>query len=387
MKKRMAFILTLTFVVITLFSGCNAKTQPSSLSIVYTKRACSNATIPHDEICEAIEEICDNTGEVFIYSCDGSPRLINGYKVSKSYSKTSKGKTINGQIANEMFATLEGECVATTPEANILKAVHMVADSVKACNYNQNTLVIVDSMLTTADALDFTTYDLFNVDVESIIEQLKSNASLPDLSNVDVVVYNLGDVSLPQKEMTYSTKDKLEAIWKAIFEASNAKSVKFYTKPTVKATTNDVSLPSVGVVDIPEDVYVFEDVVLDDGQLGFVPDTAEFVDSDQAVEVLKSYVEPINKSQGVLLLGSTACVGENHNTERDLVLSQARADKVKDTLISLGVNSTKIESIGLGFDHPLRNPSDEQKNRSVTITDKQSDKAKLVTDYMKEGVK
>lgn len=87
-----------------------------------------------------------------------------------------------------------------------------------------------------------------------------------------------------------------------------------------------------------------------------------------AVEVIKEHAERIKSSaQTVTIEGHADERGtDTYNQE----LGKRRADAVKDILISMGVNSNKIETVSYGEKNPLAFGSNEmswQKNRRVEL--------------------
>lgn len=96
----------------------------------------------------------------------------------------------------------------------------------------------------------------------------------------------------------------------------------------------------------------------------FKPDSCEYVDEAAAQAVLSEYIESINHYFEIYPDGKIYLVGCIAKTARwsltETGLSQKRADAVRQSLIDLGIDESKIVSIGIGINDPWR--SDEWSN-------------------------
>ena len=153
-------------------------------------------------------------------------------------------------------------------------------------------------------------------------------------------------------------------------------------------------LPSVSVVNIETEPPVCLDseeieesfetpVMLDEQQIGFKGDSAEYSNPDKASDTIRPIAESLsnNPTLNVLLVGTTA---GDQNGSNSIDLSQKRADAVKETLVQFGVDSSRITTKGLGSDNPwhIKNVGYEgsmaEQNRSVVILDAASEQAQLI---------
>ena len=96
----------------------------------------------------------------------------------------------------------------------------------------------------------------------------------------------------------------------------------------------------------------------------FKPNMAEYVDNDIAISVLTSYLDSFDRyfekypDGKIYLVGGVArTAGWTLSDPVDIELSQQRADAVRNSLITLGVNADRLVSIGIGSNDPWR--SDE----------------------------
>ena len=83
---------------------------------------------------------------------------------------------------------------------------------------------------------------------------------------------------------------------------------------------------------------------------------------------IKAWANVLNSSQFagkvVRIEGHTNAVGA---ADYNLELSQRRAEAVKQLLISSGVDASRIEAVGLGFNKPRSNDPRADENRRVEI--------------------
>ena len=95
--------------------------------------------------------------------------------------------------------------------------------------------------------------------------------------------------------------------------------------------------------------------------ISFKPDSCEYVDENAAITVLDTYVDSFEAyferypDGKIYLVGGIAKTASWHLNDTEL--SQQRAEKVKESFVSLGVDTDKLVAIGLGVSDPWR--SDE----------------------------
>ena len=112
-----------------------------------------------------------------------------------------------------------------------------------------------------------------------------------------------------------------------------------------------------------------------------------YLHPDKAVEIIRPIAEYLIQHESVklLLIGSTA--GDVTN-EFTLNLSQERADAVKDTLIELGVDASRIITVGMGSSDPWHIPNvgykgaEASANRKVVLLDTRSATAQSILEQM-----
>lgn len=280
---------------------------------------------------------------------------------------------INSTIENERWDTVQSdvndfaksifETSADDEEVDTLEAFHTamnVFDSVKG-NVEKR-IIIFDSGLSTAGALDFANdpyynkligkdSDLTNEEIQSILDELIKSKEIPDLSDVMIQWYGIGIVGDKQPELSKLNISNLKAIWNAILKNAGVRSVEFIDVTKTKPTQPDKDLPNVSVVDLDEAI-----IRLDPEMLGFKPGTDEFMEGteENRFKILSRFSQFGNNNK-LLIVGTTSTGGGNGD---GLQLSADRADAVKTELIAIGVPKENIDTMGLGPKSHKYNPDE-----------------------------
>lgn len=109
-------------------------------------------------------------------------------------------------------------------------------------------------------------------------------------------------------------------------------------------------------------------IILAFGKIEFVTGTVNLVPgAAQGIDMLAAYLNKY-KNKTVTLSGHTDSSG---SAERNLELSQQRADYIRDVLISKGISPDRITAIGYGQTQPIASNSTSagrQKNRRIDIS-------------------
>lgn len=87
-------------------------------------------------------------------------------------------------------------------------------------------------------------------------------------------------------------------------------------------------------------------IAIEEDEVGFNPDSAEFVNPTKANSTLKSLATTLCKTdQTIYVIGSTATFG---STDSSKILSEKRAAAVVQTLVDNGVSEESLVAIGIG---------------------------------------
>ena len=120
-------------------------------------------------------------------------------------------------------------------------------------------------------------------------------------------------------------------------------------------------------------------LTLDTSTLAFVPDSDAFLDEQQANQTLNNAASQLLSNGGAYIIAGSVAATENGSSESSMRLSVARAQTVREELISRGVPEDSITAvIGLSTcTTPLRS-TNEADNRAVYIVDASTDLAKTL---------
>ncbi len=199
-----------------------------------------------------------------------------------------------------------------------------------------------------------TTQDLVDADANSIVDQLKSLNAIADFSNITVHFYGLGQSS-GEQTIPASVQSKLQTLYAAVVEATGG--VACIENDVLAPLGCDDELPEVGIVDFEEDALSIPhlargesaQVTLDETKLAFLGDSAEFADHNQAMSTLSALAEAITENGYATRIEGFTATSPEWDRDDLIELSQARADAVRDALVSLGVSPASIEKVeGLG---------------------------------------
>lgn len=342
---------------------CPAPAHPA-VAIAVGARANSPAPALPTEIRRLIVDTMMGCGKITVIRVDGRPSIA-GEAVFSTGAKTEQNFDIDTTAFLERVSGLITGATAQAPEANVLGALGLAAGAAGP----EGTVVLIDSGVQTTDPIDFRDNDLPAKKPDAITDALQREGLLPDLGERSVILASLGYTAAPQDALDEHNRAFVVELWREIVVASGADDPIMLPAPnTDGAATND---PPVGVVDFPAGTLNLAcnavSVLPDNGEVGFIPDQAEFRDAAAARGVLRRFAEFLNTNADAIVEveGFVAHYGDG-------ALSQRRADRVRQELIALGVgNSITVEGMGWGpYPNPTAPPDPryDDLNRRVTIS-------------------
>lgn len=281
--------------------------------------------------------------EVSLVVADGDPFVVPDERLS-GLSRDDSGSTERREILEDAMVA----AAAATPETDLLTALGVAARQVEDAP-GRHTVLVIDSGLSTAGALDFRRTAMLDVAPADLVASLAAKGALPDLSDVHVVFQGLGDTAAPQPVLGAVVREHVIDLWTAIALGAGALDVNVERTPLTGEPPS--GRPPVGVVGSGSGVSCAEDtVVLTGGDVAFEADRAVFQDAVAASEILRPIAESL-RAAGVTatLIGTTARVGDADGQRR---LSQERAQAVADLLSDLGVPAPRLTVTGLGSEFP-----------------------------------
>lgn len=377
-KSCSALILLLVMLLIV---ACNNE-QVDATVIILGHHANAN-TFHHESYKEAeeyIEKSADG-GYIAIISSEGTPRVLRQYY---NFEANISNRNIRREQKNENrdrvvnFIRSDTSSYATTPENDLLKAIQLANTELNIIErraerdkkrIKEKTIVVMDAGIVTTGVLDFTKHniDIFDFGVSNsvinefaseIAENLSNSRELPDFKNVNIVFIGLGDVALPQKELSSNIKNGLKLIWTAILSRAGAGNV--VVSPYT--TTHKVHKANFPVKPIE---FLGEGWQIDNKQVKFDFGRCNYRSPKEAEENLKSFadivIRYINRKPDVKIyvVGSES---KDQDREYTIALSGCRAKTVMETLVAIGVPRYNVEAFGLAVYLPGR---DEDRPNNV----------------------
>jgi outer membrane protein OmpA-like peptidoglycan-associated protein len=337
---------------------------PAPLAVAVGRRANSPTPELPIDVRKRVKTSMEGCGKITVVRVDGRPSIADTLTFSTGAKTKQTFEIDQAKFLKRVDAALTGT-TAQAPEANVLAALSTAAGAAAP----GGTVVLIDSGVQTTDPIDFRKSELPKKKPKAIAEALKRENLLPGLADQSIIMAGLGYTAPPQPALDDRNRAFVVELWREIVIAAGAKDPVVLPDPnTAKAP---VTSPSVGVVAFPAGPIILEcnalSVLPDNGEVGFVPDQAEFKNPSAARAVLAKFAEFLttNPSARVEIQGFVAHYGNGD-------LSQRRADRVKKELLSLGVrNQLTAKGMGWGpYPHPTAppDPQYDQHNRQVTIS-------------------
>lgn len=400
MKKIIA--LMLAFTISLCFVGCGANdsedsdiTGPSNIAVgIQSTRNCASIAIDSALEAELEDALLENGSQVQIYEIDGDSYRINQDEIKSDYksglSKNNR-QTQCDNIINRINKIISSDAVPVTPEVDILGGLTTLTNAVNSMSYsnsNAKQILLVSNMLSTSGVINFAESSIY-IDLEDYANFVSKE--MPDMAGISVTFF-IADADDDQQEIPNSDKERLKSFYQAIINGAGG-SVKFAEQTSSNGEVDKSSWPAVTAVDIRNSTYSGEvlDVTLEESVL-FKSDSTEWINEQAAEDTLSSLVDAINDADDkIVVAGSTATTSSSE--EQHIEFSLQRANKVKDMLIDLGADSSKLIAIGIGKSYEryrvpdsgqYANETNHSKNRCVFITSASSDKGKYFLDVAKK---
>lgn len=388
--KKLAFVCTFVAFLTVALSGCGTAVDqeavhPTTATAVIMLNGYNMPVVPDPENFVDAPQDGDAT---FIVVPDSTPSVT-----TLTWSTVANNPTYAASEGRQWKAELSDELSAVRPDSegcDLLSAIHLAGNQLQSSNTQAQKLVILCSGVNTS-TLDFANPAFWTADIDQMISQLQELDYIqPDLlQNVEVTwVYMTSSDGVHQASFTPAMQTRLYAFWDAYMQASGANTVNFRKDaltgsapdnvPPIEAVAVDaitVNLPDVPASPTEEGPAL----TLDTSTLAFVPDSDAFLDKQQANQTLDNAASQLLSNGGAYIIAGSVAATENGSSESSMRLSIARAQVVRDELISRGLSEDSITAvIGLSTcTTPLRS-TNEADNRAVYIVDASTDLAKTL---------
>jgi outer membrane protein OmpA-like peptidoglycan-associated protein len=315
---------------------------------------------------------------------DGAPEIKKSALIEKRDNQND-GEILASQNTNQLTSVYS--CAVQdpelqysggytiTPETDFLQGLTVAARAfdVKASG-SQKIVIVVGNGIQSVGQINFTEEGIPTLDaIPGIIEALKNGGVLPDLQGARVDWVGLGQTDgVAQEKLNQQSQDSLVAFWEALIVASNGR-VGTFQLEVASGTPREGSIPVTQITALP-DACINMTLTTESG-FNFKPDTAIFIDRNQAVQAAENIAEELASKPDctgrITVTGYTSSgVSEDeYKPEDDLVLSKQRADAFAELLVQAGV-TVEIVSEGGGKGPNNDWNADGSYNEDVGITNR-----------------
>lgn len=208
--------------------------------------------------------------------------------------------------------------------------------------------------------------DLYDTEFSAIRETMPMFAGMSDSDIADMTVdaaladWNSNKKTL--KEEAPTVFYDMCMVWQSIGEVVNTtlgdglfdtKYMDTLTDTYQMLTANNVNPPSVTVTeDNKQRILDTEALLSKKTTVNFVPQTSKFMDNAEAAKALNEFVE-IAKTLDGAIIQLEGNVASSHTTDAEYLLSEQRAETVKQYLVTQGIDARRILTVGNGGDKPV----------------------------------
>ncbi|MDH2444384.1 OmpA family protein [Amnibacterium sp. CER49] len=315
---------------------------------------------------------------VGLVTVEGAPRVLQP-ALPMSLTETTSQERVDADRRNvDAVDALVRAARPTTAGADLLASLVTAAKAARSAPDPVDRVVVLDNGLSDHGALDFTKPGMTDAAPGDVVAALLKRQVLTPSTFHGLTVEFVGlgtTIAAPQKRLPASQVAALTAVYTAVVRAGGGTAE---VTPLVRSGRAAATDLPVTAVDTGQDrVALGGTSALGDGSsVGFEAGTATFRDPAAArrlLQPLARWLAP-GSTHRASVVGTTSSEG-TASQQDDLALSQARAQAVKDLLVTLGADPATIEATGKGYiaDPPDRvngvlDPAKAAQNRVVRIT-------------------
>lgn len=315
---------------------------------------------------EDVEEFlsCVNTtlgGSASLVITDGNPQVIGPVRFDEEKANSVQQEKTDKKKSAEVAEMLKS-AAASTPETDLISALSLAARLAASGTAEDKQIVIRHSGVNTADSLPMQELDLVSSDITDLIDQLDAEALIPDLQEMKIHFFGLGDVAGSQQALSKKQVKWLQSFWQSFFERSGAEVTFHADIVSGNALTNGHSVTPV----TPAEGVNF--VKFSSKKVEFKPDSDDFLDEETARSAIAEVAAQMKEgSAHYIIAGSTAKV-DNPTQDGPARLSLLRAQAVRQVLVDAGVDAERLTCVGLGNEvTSVRDMQEEANNRAVYL--------------------
>lgn len=400
------FLTALTLSIVFCLTGCEGGEENEPVNIAFVVGIADNET----KLNEGISELSNlpaspSTNYAFI-SIEGEPRTIGEAGTIPNFSAQGYTNTMMERVRAGIMADLTERLNSYKPKSSEIDMAASTELSVRTLNAHavegrKNILVYYCSGKSTTGLINMLETPVYQMDVQSSAKAVAEKMNL-DMSNIDEVIwYCCGDFGDTQTKLSSVEKTQLQDFYKELFIALGVKAKKItfkdnlpnsesYSFPDTPVSCMPVEGTESGLVDLDPEMFKDADskalespIVIPETQVSYKGDSAEFLDADAAKNAIQPVADFLLESPEVSVLIYGTCAGDVDSSET-LTLGKARAESVKQVLVSAGVDEKRITAVTVKVtDDPyhqfnLGTGSEAAVNRKTVMIDMSTEFAKQI---------
>lgn len=226
--------------------------QPVALSVVAVNRMSLPMVRRIDgRILPVLYDACYSYGETSVFTSESE--TVNRSNLKMKKPDEPQRMSVRSRKAMSAAMDILDECLrtkASSEEVDTLRTVTLAAERLQKSALTDKRMLVYESGLCTTGLLNMLSGEILEMTPEEIVEMLREEGALPDLTGVSVNWIGLGAAAGKQERIPGKYKDKLEALWKAVITASGGE-VEFDMKPV--RCWEARGLPKVSVVEFEKE--------------------------------------------------------------------------------------------------------------------------------------
>lgn len=302
-------------------------------------------------------------GDAAVVSVEGKPSLYPlGNMQSSAASFDIRMEENDATVQGLLASICQGGLPATSPEADCSAAITLGGRMLSGVDSDDSVeiMLVADSLLASAGQVSFGEggIPIGGIGPAEAVNRLVEASMVPDLGCVErVCVFYLGDSASPQESPSEAERGWLREFWSAYFEAAGTTATFSQTPPAGSGGDAAEGLPEVSIIPFDHEMEgaalwgdlaggeVIELSSDGGGAFAFEPDSPDLIDEGAAREAAAGLAEEVTalpEGSVVEVAGHTAGNGDGAE------LSQARAERVLDLLVSAGADRGRLVARGYG---------------------------------------
>lgn len=398
------FLTALTLSIVFCLTGCEGGEENEPVNIAFVVGIADDETKLNEGISELSNLPASPGTDYAFISIEGEPRTIGEAGTIPDFSAQGYTNAMMDRVRAGIMADLTERLNSYKPKSSEIDMAASTELAVRTLNAHavegrKNILTYYCSGKSTTGLINMLETPVYQMDVQSSAAAVAEKMNL-DMSNIDEVIwYCLGDFGNKQAKLYPDEKAQLREFYTELFTSLGAKKITFkdnlpnsesYSFPDTPVSCMPVEGTESGLVDLDPEMFKDADskalespIVIPETQVSYKGDSAEFLDADAAKNAIQPVADFLLESPEVSVLIYGTCAGDVDSSET-LTLGKARAESVKQVLVSAGVDEKRITAVTVKVtDDPyhqfnLGTGSEATVNRKTVMIDMSTEFAKQI---------